>query len=343
MIQTTDRHASSATESSTNGKGKDPVLWNDWHVVAKGVDLQPGTLMKFRLLDTDLVVWRGEDGQVHVWADRCPHRSVRLSNGKVEGNTLVCSYHGMVYNPEGQCIKVPAHPSYPPPKQACVRTFQVRERYNLVYVCLGEPEKDVVAFPEWDESTYRCYLTGPYFIQSNGYRAIENFLDVAHFPFIHGGILGDLDKPEIEDYEVVINEAGVFAKDIRVWQPDPYGTGVGDYVIYDYWAFRPLTAYLRKYSPNGDCLTLLYNVTPISEEECVAWMSGSLNYAHSISDEEVQAFQDKIVLQDLNNLESHFPKKLPLNAPLEFHVPSDRSTLMYRKWLKQLGITYGIL
>lgn len=332
--------------SMQNGKGEkrnDPVLLNDWYAVTRTQDLQPESLMKFRLLDVDLVIWRGDDGQVQVWEDRCPHRSVRLSAGQVVGNTLVCSYHGMSYNSAGQCIKVPAHPGYIPPKQACAHTFQVKERYGLIYVCLGEPQQDIVVFPEWDEPAYRCYLTGPYFIRSNGYRAIENFLDVAHFPFLHEGILGDRDRPEIEDYPVVINDDGVFASNIRVWQPDPYGTGQGDYVIYDYWAFRPLTAYLRKYSPTGECLALLYNVTPVSEEECVGWMLGSLNYAHDISDQAIRAFQDEIVFQDLDNLESHTPKKLPLDSQVEFHVPSDRSSLMYRKWLKQLGITYGIL
>lgn len=340
---TTDIHLNSDLKTSTNGSGKDRVLWNDWHVISKASDLQTGQLMKFRLLDTDLVVWRSDDGQVQVWEDRCPHRSVRLSMGTIANNTVVCSYHGMAYSPAGKCVNVPAHPGYTPPKQACVRTFQVKERYGLIYVCLGEPKQEIPIFPEWDEPNYRTYVTGPYYVRCNGLRAIENFLDVAHFPFIHGGILGDLAKPEIEDYSVEIGESGVFANNIRVWQPDPYGTGQGDYVNYDYWALRPLTAYLRKYSPNGDCLTLFYTVTPVSEAECVAWMSGAMNYAQHISDAEICAYQHKIVLQDVDNLESHQPQKLPLDSQLEFHVPSDRSSLMYRKWLKQLGLTYGVI
>ncbi|MBD2018727.1 aromatic ring-hydroxylating dioxygenase subunit alpha, partial [Leptolyngbya sp. FACHB-36] len=291
----------------------------------------------------DVVLWRGQNQTVHAWEDRCPHRSVRLSNGSVADNTLVCSYHGLAYDTTGQCVKVPAHPGYTAPKQACTRTFQAQERYGLIFVCLGEPAQEITPFPEWGDRAYRFYTTGPYHIRSNGFRAIENFLDVAHFPFIHTGILGDPEKPEIDDYEVVLNEDGVFARDIRVWQPDPYGTGEGAYVSYDYWAFRPLTAYLRKLSPTGDCLTLLYTVTPISEVECVAWMSGAINYGHEISEDEIKAFQDEIVLQDLNNLESHTPQQIPLAGQTEFHLPSDRTSLVYRKWLKQLGLRYGVL
>ncbi len=328
--------------TASNERVDDPIVLNDWHALARSQALESGGLLTARLLGQDLVLWRSKSGQVQVWHDRCPHRSVRLSFGTVVEDAIVCAYHGLSYGTDGRCVNVPAHPGYVPPKQACARTYLVQERYGLIYVCLGTPTQDIPSFLEWDLPDYRCYLTGPYPIRSNGLRAIENFLDVAHFPFIHGGILGDRDKPEIDEYEVTLTAARVYAKDIRVWQPDPYGTGIGDYVSYEYWALRPFTAYLRKVSPNGDCLTLLYNVTPVEEDECIAWMSGAMNYAQQLSLEDIMAFQDKIVLQDLKNLESHTPQKLPLDLQSEFHLPSDRTSLMYRKWLKQLGLTYGI-
>lgn len=330
--------------SPVNSESTDSVLVNDWHVLARSQDVKPETPIQARLLGTDVVLWRSEAGQICAWEDRCPHRSVRLSLGKVVDNTLVCSYHGMSYAVSGQCIDVPAHPNYTPPKQACVQTYQAQERYGLVYVCLGKPNDHIPLFPEWDNPDYRCYLTGPYPIRANGLRAIENFLDVAHFPFIHTDILGTPGKAEIADYEVSIDEKGVYARNIRVWQPDPYGTGQGGtFVNYDYWALRPMTAYLRKSNPAGEQLTLLYNVTPVEEDYCIAWMSGSLNYAPDMPEAEIVAFQDMIVRQDLENLESHNPQLLPLDSPLEFHVPSDRTSLAYRKWLKQLGLTYGVV
>jgi phenylpropionate dioxygenase-like ring-hydroxylating dioxygenase large terminal subunit len=321
----------------------DSVLLNDWHVVAKSADIPAGTVQPFRLLDTDLVIWRGQNHQVQVWRDRCPHRSVRLSQGQVVENALQCSYHGMQYDSGGQCIAVPAHPGHRSPAHACAQAYQVQEQYGLIFVCLGTPAQPVPPFPEWGMEGYRFYITGPYSVKTNGYRAIENFLDVAHFPFIHGGILGDLSKPEIDDYDVTLTNDGVYAKDIRVWQPDPYGTGEGAYVHYDYWAFRPLTAYLKKYNPNGECLTLLYSVSPVSETESIAWMSGAINYGHEISHEEICAYQNQIVLQDVGNLESHSPQVLPIYTNVEFHVPSDRTSIFYRRWLKQLGVRYGTM
>ncbi|HIK54229.1 MAG TPA: aromatic ring-hydroxylating dioxygenase subunit alpha [Synechococcales cyanobacterium M55_K2018_004] len=322
----------------------DPVLLNDWYVLAKATDLTTGTLLLCRLLGKDLVLWRSETGHLSAWEDRCPHRSVRLSLGNVVGETLVCSYHGMAYQAvTGRCVNVPAHPGYVPPKQACVQQYRVQERYGLIYVCLGEPDRDIPRFPEWEDPAYRCTVAGPYAMRANGLRAIENFLDVAHFPFIHTNILGVLENPVIEDYTVSIDDHGVYAKDICVWQPDPYGTGEGTQVSYDYWAMRPLTAYLRKNNPGGECLTLMYSVTPVEEDQCIAWMSIAMNYAPELSESEVIAFQDMITLQDLKNLESHSPQLLPLTSSIEFSVPSDRTSLAYRKWLKQLGLTYGVL
>jgi phenylpropionate dioxygenase-like ring-hydroxylating dioxygenase large terminal subunit len=68
-----------------------------------------------------------------------------------------------------------------------------------------------------------------------------------------------------------------------------------------------------------------------------------LNFIEPGQEAEAQAFQAKIVAQDVGNLESHRPKQLPLNPQAEFHVPCDRGSLAYRKWLKQLGVTYGVI
>lgn len=332
-----------STVAKLNTGNNDPILWNDWHPVARSGDLKPGTILRSRLLGTELVLWRSEDAGVIAWEDRCPHRSVRLSAGAVVENTLVCPYHGLAFNTKGQCVKVPAHPNYVPPKQACVKSFAVQEQYGVVFVSLGNPPETVVPFPQWYDPDYRTYLSGGHCCRCSGLRAIENFLDVAHLPFVHDGILGELDQPTIADYEVSAIETGIYMKNIQIWQPDPEGTGQGGIAAYDYWTLRPLTAALSKKRENGQTMVLLYYVTPVSEEECIGWMWGALNYAHHIAEADLIAFQDQVMLQDVDNLELHNPKRLPLDVQAEFHLPSDRASLAYRKWLRQLGLTYGTI
>ncbi|HLL79203.1 MAG TPA: Rieske (2Fe-2S) protein, partial [Ktedonobacteraceae bacterium] len=106
----------------------DPILINDWHVVALASDVREGQPVGVRLLEEDLVLWRvGE--KIHAWRDLCLHRGTRLSLGKIEQNCLVCPYHGWTYNEEGQCIRFPAHPQQKPPATAHTKVYQARERY----------------------------------------------------------------------------------------------------------------------------------------------------------------------------------------------------------------------
>jgi len=75
----------------------DPVLMNDWHVVAYAPDLKADKPMAVRLLEEDLVLWRVGD-KIHAWRDLCVHRGTRLSLGKIQDETLICPYHGWTYN-----------------------------------------------------------------------------------------------------------------------------------------------------------------------------------------------------------------------------------------------------
>src|SRR5579883_68878 len=238
----------------------DPVVMNDWHPVAVSDAVAEGKLLAVELLDQAIVLWRS-GGQVHACRDHCSHRGTRLSCGHVDGNTLVCPYHGWAYGSDGVCVHIPAHPTQPIPRRVQVQTYHVQERYDLIWVAIGEPARDVPPFPAWDDPTFRKLLCGPYGpYDLCGLRAIENFLDVAHFPFVHEGILGDLAHPEIEDYVTTIDSEGVLSKGVSVYQPDPYGTGQGDVVAYTYRALRPFTAYLEKESDQAR-FSILFCVT----------------------------------------------------------------------------------
>jgi phenylpropionate dioxygenase-like ring-hydroxylating dioxygenase large terminal subunit len=316
----------------------DPVLLNDWHVVAYAPELQDGQPRAVRLLDEDIVLWRvGE--RVHAWRDLCLHRGTRLSLGSVQGETLVCAYHGWTYNQEGRCVRFPAHPTQTPPAKAQATVYQAQVKYDWVWVCLGQPERDAPSFPEWDDASFRKVHCGPYRYKASGPRAIENFLDVTHFPFVHTGLLGDPNYPEVNDYQVEITPEGVTARDITVWQPDPDGSGQGAHVTYTYKVLRPLTAYFVK-SSAGPRFAMYFTVTPVSPEVSIAWGYVGLDYGEQ-TDEEIRAFEDKITWQDIPVVESQRPELLPLDLQAELHLRSDRTAVAYRTWLRQLGLSFG--
>lgn len=317
----------------------DAVLLNDWHPVATMESLRERQILGVRLLEEDIVLWQIGD-QVLAWQDLCIHRGTRLSLGKVEDGALVCPYHGWSYDVSGRCVHIPAHPDQIPPAKARVKPYHARVQYGLIWVCLGEPSGDVPPFPEWEDPAFRKILCGPYAVRASGPRIVENFLDIAHFPFVHEGILGDKAHPEISDYQAEITSEGVVARGVRVYQPDPYGTGKGDTVSYTYKALRPLTAYLLK-EADGPRFSILLTITPHAATESTAWMWMTMNYGHDIPEEKLRSWQDTIFSQDRPILESQRPELLPLDLQAELHLRSDRLAIAYRTWLNQLGLSFG--
>lgn len=318
---------------------EDPVLLADWHPIAKSSDVPEASIFSARFLGEDLAVWR-VNGNVNVWQDLCVHRGTRLTLGHLEGDLLQCAYHGWTYNQSGECVKIPAHPEQKPQPKARVKTYRSQEKYGLIWACLGEPKQDVAAFEEWDDRSFRKIACGPYRYHASGTRSVENFLDVAHLPFVHEGILGERAHAEIQDYEVEQGGQGIVARNVRIWQPDPDGTGVGKNVVYTYKVPRPLTMYLSKDTTDGR-FSIYATVCPLSEFESVAWFWIAMNYGHEIPQAEIVALQDQITGQDVPVVESQRPERLPLDLQAELHLRSDRIAVAYRKWLGQLGLSFG--
>ena len=318
---------------------QDPVLLNDWHVVGHISELDKTGMMSVRLLEEDIVIWRSGE-QVLAWKDLCVHRGSKLSLGEIQGESLMCPYHGWTYDATGRCISIPAHPDQAPPTKARTVTYRARIHYELIWVCLGEGEPNFPPFPEWEDETYQRIWCGPYTFEAAGPRVVENFLDVAHFPFVHENILGDRERPEMNDYDVVTDEEGVTATNIRVFQPDPDGTGIGKDVVYTYRVFQPMVAYLSKEATEHGFAIMLY-VTPVSEMHSRAWMWMLMNHSYDTPVEELRAFQDKVAGQDVPIVESQRPHLLPLDLQAELHLRSDRTAIAYRRWLNKLGLSFG--
>ena len=318
---------------------QDPVLLNDWHPIARSSDVPEASVRSAKLLGEDLVIWR-IGGEVKAWQDLCVHRGTKLSLGHINGELLECAYHGWTYDAEGSCVKIPAHPEQKPPPKAKVTAYRCAESYGLVWACLGEPARDIPRFEEWGDDTFRKVACGPYRYRASGTRAVENFLDVAHLPFVHEGILGERAHPEIQDYEVQRTEEGIVARNVRIWQPDPDGTGVGKDVNYTYKVLRPLTMYLSKDTKEGR-FSIYAVVCPQSEFESEAWFWIAMNYGHEIPEADIVSRQDEITGQDIPIVESQRPERLPLDLQAELHLRSDRIAVAYRKWLGELGLSFG--
>jgi len=326
----------------------DPLLWNDWHPVASTQDIAPGESRAVRLLQEDIVVWRRADGKLQAWDDRCPHRGASLSLGRVVADTLVCPYHGWRFDGTGRCVLKPAQPSSALPDRPMTRAFQVQERHGLVWVCLGTPARDVIPYEEFDDPRLRNIMAGPYEVQACAPRVVENFIDMAHFSFVHEGILGDEGVTEIPDYTVEsfidgTGQPGVRAEGMRVQQPRANLQAVGPSdVEYGYRISRPFAAILTKQVVGSDvteAITLF--IQPVAEDQSRVWMVFS-GIRSSEPDDAVRAFQDTVFAQDKPILESQRPKRLPLQLQVDQAQRADLLSAHYRRYLREQGLTYGV-
>lgn len=331
----------------------DPVLLNDWHVVATSAEIETGQVVALRLLEHELVGWRESNGQVHVWEDLCIHRGSRLSKGFVRNDLIVCPYHGWNYDGSARCVLMPATPLDPPLRKARAIPYHAIEKYGFVWVCLGTPTQAIPDFPEWSDSGYKKVLCGPYKFRS-GFRAVENFIDPTHFPFVHPGVNGIIDSPDpITPYEVYESDTGLATSEIRVTQPygDPRNIPVTAY--YAYKCLRPLVGYFKKRieiadpermsegHPDDRFCTFL-TAQPVSQTESIVRICCAMNFSPEPSDEQVRARQDLVYMQDAAIVDTQRPERIPVELRYELHHRTDLLSQKYRSWLRQLGITYGI-
>lgn len=329
----------------------DPALLNDWHPVAIASTLSNASMMPSQLLDTPLVIWRELDGTLHAWEDRCPHRGMKLSMGTLHADSISCPYHGWTFGNAGRCTFVPALPELRAADlRGQVKTFAAQERYGLIWVCLGTPSHDVLSFPEFADDHLRKVWCGPYDVASSAPRIVENFLDMAHFAYVHEGILGEKAQAAIRDYTVESFEStdygsGIWAKKCFAWQPRSNNMASGgSHVEYTYRVVRPLTAILTKepQSQQGFREAISLHLQPLTETTTRAWIILALTDFES-SDEALRTFQDTISLQDKPIVENQQPLRLPLAQGAEMSMVTDRMSLAYRRYLKEQNLRYGVV
>ncbi len=178
-----------------------PALRRYWHPVAYSSEVADAPA-PVRLLEHRLVLVRLA-GELVCFRDLCIHRGTPLSLGWVDGDELICAYHGWSNNRTGACTRIPAlQDGRSIPSRARVDRYLVEERYGLIWVCLETPAIGIPAFPEFDDPAYAVTYYPPLEWRCSAARHTENTVDAAHFAWVHEGILGDRNHPEIPDFEI---------------------------------------------------------------------------------------------------------------------------------------------
>lgn len=227
----------------------------------------------------------------------------------------------------------------------CIAPLPIIKRFGLVWTTLGEPKGGLFALPEADEEDRRVVNCGAVMVRASGLRIIENFLDMAHFPFVHTDILGAEPHTEVMHYNAEIRRDvdEVWATNCQFFQPQAALSATdGIMTDYTYRVMTPFATLLYKTCPNAanrwDVICLF--VQPLEPDRCIAHPVMFLIDDVSTTTELLH-FQQLIFLQDRIILENQRPALLPMEARAEIPTRADASSIAYRRWLKEKGITYG--
>lgn len=225
------------------------------------------------------------------------------------------------------------------------RALPVLIRFNHVWTTLGTPAKDLFTIPEAEAPGRRLVDVGVVRVRCSPLRAVENFLDIAHFPFVHTDILGSEPHTEVERYEVAIREDvdEVWATKVQFYQPQAAKSAAGGITTeYEYRVPHPTCSVLYKTCPPrpGEWDVICLFVQPLTETLCDVWPWMAL-YDDVSSLTEMIHFQQMIFLQDRSILENQIPPLLPLDPGMEIPTRADLTSVAYRRWLKRLGYSYG--
>lgn len=296
----------------TQTRCTDQVILDLWHPLAALVEVPVGVVVDTVLLEERLSLAVDGDGNAAVWRSR-PELAV-------DGPVDIAKFDG---------------------------TLPVKLAYGYIWTSLGNPPADIFPIPEYAEPDRRRLNAATLGVNVSAPRAIENFLDMGHFPYVHTDILGVEPHTEVKEYdvEISVDRDEILATRCRFYQPmASIASDGGADVDYIYRVPHPYCSVLYKSSPLDESRldVIAVFLQPIDQEHIRAHMMLCV-LDEDNEDKVIKRFQQTIFGQDKPILENQFPKRLPLDPRAETPIRADKSAIAYRRWLSQKGVTYGVI
>ena len=318
-----------------------------WHPVAYSEEVDAKSPFATRLLEELLVIWRTSDGIPHAMKDLCIHRGTALSLGHVADDCIVCPYHGWRYDAGGACTRIPQTDNTNIPAKARVNSYQCQERYGLIWVAMAEPTYTLPEVPALEDDAWQVIQTGPYDWECDASRQVENFTDFGHFPWVHPGLLGDVERPLVPDHTVEVKDHILHYSVVR-----PEAANSEDFPIFaneeeavperrsTYELHCPYTIYLRLDWGGERGMVYLFVSQPLARDACRGYCIVARNYDLDEPDTLVKEFEDTIFSQDKRVILSQRPEMVPFDLTDELHLKFDAVAINYRRTMQAENLAY---
>jgi len=199
-------------------------LRNCWYVAGWSDDYTRD-LKAQTLLGDNVVFYRRNDGAPVALEDACPHRKLPLSMGALEGDTVVCGYHGLTFDCTGTCIDSPTQRGMTP-RRAVVRSYPVVDRYRLLWIWMGDPDKanpdDIFEIKNFDNPDWGYTDGGVLPIACNYLWVVDNLLDPSHVAWVHVSSFGGAGTDNAPLDMVKTDQGVIVSRWIYGQPPSPY-------------------------------------------------------------------------------------------------------------------------
>jgi phenylpropionate dioxygenase-like ring-hydroxylating dioxygenase large terminal subunit len=275
-----------------------------------------------------LALFRDRSGKVGALIDRCPHRGVALSLGRVTPDgTLECPFHGWRFDVAGANRAVPLNPDARCENLGAA-ALPTREIGDLIWVYTRPNASDVpepvVPDSLTDPGLSRTYIERDW--ACHWTRAMENMLDSPHLPFVHRRTIG-------RAFRRMMTPAS--RMDVR-WEDTSFGgrswasldgeTSGGFLEFY-----RPNVMVLHIQIPDR-LLRIHALVVPAGAGQTRLTVVAARDFARTqLAEPLFRWMNGRIADEDKAVVESSGPLEVP-PAAMEHSVGSDRATLNFRRY-----------
>lgn len=310
------------------------ALRRQWFPVARSADL--ATPQSATLLGERLVVWRTASGQAVVQDARCPHRGADFALGKVHGESIACPYHGWQFAAEGgQCSHIPSlEDQCKIPPNAAIRTYPVIERFAHVWTVLDTPATELYDPAHWRDLELDWLAATPLESPTGVAVAIENFRDVAHFPFVHEVSMGPSKH--------VVEALKVRREGLDVWMERTLDAGEGDWAndgdcLMQYHCGAPGFASITyHYERLGKRIVAGFPSPVAYDEVRIFWGVANERGYRGADLEECLRIEEMVYLEDMPIAATIRPREIDWDGQVVEHsVPADLFTLNYRRAFRE--------
>jgi vanillate O-demethylase monooxygenase subunit len=261
-----------------------------WYVAATCDELSDAPLGR-RLLGRDIVLWRSSDRQAVAFDDRCAHRGFPLSDGHVDGDRLVCGYHGCAYVADGQCVRVPTQSGVPTRMSA--RTYPIWEEPPFIWIWLGPPAAAAVSRPPrtpWLNEPGWSRFTETWWVRANYLMVHEHYLDFSYAPIVYREDVppGMAQLPafsEIEVTETTVSYTRLLSQaPLADWEAEATGLDPrGSYTRRESGTFASPAMHIQRWELEADGRRYsnirIHAITPETDTATHVFMYATYNYA----------------------------------------------------------------